>query len=145
MGFVPRFSLTLALAAGALMLSPNGLRADQVTQVRGTIVDAHGNPMVGAEVRLRRGAGDEVRSVADERGHFALAGLYTGQVKLRVRAGWYRECFSTLSLDSGGDVLANVRLVDEYPIARVSAHMFDPVPCRVAISRVEAFDRYVIR
>ena len=60
-------------------------------RLAGTITDAGGRPIVGAQVLLVHMQGFKAEALSDAKGRWAIAGLGTGRVVLRILAEGYRS------------------------------------------------------
>jgi TonB family protein len=88
----------VALILSGLLL-PSVLGAQtSATPLNGTVLDAGGIPIVGANVSV---AGTQVSTISDERGRFHLAIPATGQQKLLVRRLGFQPVSSDLNIVAG--------------------------------------------
>jgi hypothetical protein len=138
MGFAGRCVLSLTLLAGALAMSPQGLRADEAVLISGTVFGLNDERLGGADVYARTALGT-VSSKADKHGNFVMLG-FSGQSLIVIRASGHAPCVSQVSLNAGDHVRAQFHLE---PGSVSGAAMWRLQHCARYVPE-SAFDRSVI-
>ena len=132
---------TVAAAPAAPPSTQNHQDDPQATgSVSGTVLDPSGNPLSGAQVKLRRdGQSEELDAVSDDGGRFTFAGVAPGSFQLSTTySGFTTQSFSG-SLHAGEDcVVPQITLAISPEVTAVSVKL---TQVEVAEAEIKAEER----
>jgi hypothetical protein len=142
-----RFSLRLAIIVSVCTArggaqQPAAAPTPALRAISGTVADADGNPLDGAEVALRRGDSTTRLVRSDINGHFQIDALPAGSARLRVRRLGFQERVVGVSVSAERPTTVFVKL--EQAVAALGVMSIDAAsveangPLREFYSRARA-------
>lgn len=131
-----RLSIRRAVAFALICLSTLTTLA---YNVRGTVVDGDGEPLIGASLRLLT-ARDSIRiktAISDNNGHYSLTGIKDGRYILEASYVGYNANFSNITVKGGNLNVPRITLHETATVLREAVVQGIRTPVRVAEDTVE--------